>query len=77
MPEDLVEVVHTYIDFIYSLSQAAIISEIVGTGTYNNLSSCYVNSAKCKSNSFSPNKHQTYSVRWFSVNLKKDFSKLV
>lgn len=77
MPADLLEFVYICINFFYSLPHAPSLSEIVGKGIYNNLYSCYVNSAKCKTNSFSLNKHQIYSVRFFTVNLKKNFSKLV
>lgn len=77
MPEDLLEVVYTCLNFFYSLSQGPILSKIVGIGIYNNLYSCYINSAKCKPNLFSLNKHQIYSVKLFTVSLKKDFSKLL
>lgn len=68
MPKDLLEVVYMCIIFFYSLSQAPVLSEIVGIGIYNKLYSCYVNSAKYKTNSFSLNKHQIHSVRLLIAN---------
>lgn len=58
MPEDLLEVMYACINFFYSLSQALIFSETVGIEIYNNFYSCYVNSAICKTDLFSLNKHQ-------------------